>query len=139
MFRVSSTSFCRSAAPKRPFPKMLAPIVLGLSGTKIASQNRSDHGGRKRARSHSAAEIAGFLASAAAKKSLAASDFWGLPQNRRKIAATTAASRRSRAISRPQRPRDTKCSGAQGASSCSAESQGCLRALFIKKYSTPLK
>ena len=48
-----------------------------LSGTKIASQNRSDHGGRKRARNHSAAEIAGFFASPAAKKSLAASDFWG--------------------------------------------------------------
>ena len=79
-----------------------------LSGTKIASQNRSDHGGRKRARNHSAAEIAGFFASAAAKKSLAAGDFWGLPQNRRKLAATTAASRRSRAILRPQRPRDTK-------------------------------
>ena len=77
-------------------------------GTKIASQNRSDHGGRKWARNHSAAEIAGFFASAAAKKSLAASDFWGYPQNRRKLAATTAASRRSRAISRPQRPRDTK-------------------------------
>ena len=46
-----------------------------LSGTKIASQNRSDHGGRKRARNHSAAEIAGFFASPAAKKSLAASDF----------------------------------------------------------------
>ena len=79
-----------------------------LGGTKIASQNRSDHGGRKRARNHSAAEIAGFFALLAAKKSLAASDFWGLPQNRRTIAATTAASRRSRAISRPQRPRDTK-------------------------------
>ena len=82
--------------------------VPRLSGTKIASQNRSDHGGRKRARNHSAAEIAGFFASAAAKKSLAASDFGGLPQNRRKLAATTAASSRSRAILRPQRPRDTK-------------------------------
>ena len=48
--------------------------TLDLSGTKIAY--RSDHGGRKRAHSHSAAEIAGFFASAAAKKSLAASDFW---------------------------------------------------------------
>ena len=48
-----------------------------LSGTKIASQNRSDHGGRKRARNHFAAEIAGFFALPAAKKSLAASDFWG--------------------------------------------------------------
>ena len=44
---------------------------------KIASQNRSDHGGRKRARNHSAAEIAGFFALPAAKKSLAASDFGG--------------------------------------------------------------
>ena len=50
------------------------------SGTKIASQNRSDHGGRKWARNHSAAEIEGFFASVAAqKKSLAASDFLGLP------------------------------------------------------------
>ena len=39
-----------------------------LSGTEIASQNRSDHGGCKQARSHSAAEIAGFFASAAAEK-----------------------------------------------------------------------
>ena len=51
--------------------------VSQLSGTKIASQNRSDHGGRKRARNHFAAEIAGFFALPAAKKSLAASDFWG--------------------------------------------------------------
>ena len=36
--------------------------VCDLSGTKIASQNRSDHGGRKRARNHFAAEIAGFFA-----------------------------------------------------------------------------
>ena len=79
-----------------------------LSGTKIELQNRSDHGGRKRTRNHSVAEIAGFFALPAAKKSLAASDFGGYPQNRRKIAATTAASRRSRAILRPQRPRDTK-------------------------------
>ena len=35
--------------------------VLELSGTNIASQNRSDHGGRKRARNQSAAEIAGFF------------------------------------------------------------------------------
>ena len=86
----------------------LGPLGKVLSGTKIASQNRSDHGGRKRARNHSAAEIAGFFASPAAKKSLAASDFWGWRQNCRKIAATTAASRRSRAISLPQRPWDTK-------------------------------
>ena len=45
-----------------------------LSGTQIASPNRSDHGGRKRARNESAAEIAGFFAAVAAKKSLAASD-----------------------------------------------------------------
>ena len=51
-----------------------------LGGTNIASQNRSDHGGRKRARNHSAAETAGFFASPAAKKSLAASDFWDQPQ-----------------------------------------------------------
>ena len=49
--------------------------VNDLSGTKIASQNRSDHGGCKRARNHSDAEIAGFFALAAAKKLLAASDF----------------------------------------------------------------
>ena len=83
-------------------------MLYDPSGTKIASQNRSDQGGRKRARNHSAAEIARFFASAAATKSLAASDFLGLPQNRWKLAATTAASRRSRAILRPQRPRDTK-------------------------------
>ena len=34
--------------------------------------------------------------------------FGGYPQNRRKLAATTAASRCSCAIARPQRPRDTK-------------------------------
>ena len=42
------------------------------------------------------------------KISLAAGDFWGWPQNRRNIAATTAASRRSRAFSPRKRPRDTK-------------------------------
>ena len=52
-------------------------LTYDLSGTKIASQNRSDHGGRKQARNHSAAEIAAFFASPASKKSLAASDFWG--------------------------------------------------------------
>ena len=105
---------CPSSPPHNPAHavglnnRIPPPTVHDLSGTKIASQNRSDHGGRKRARNHSAAEIAGFFASLAAKKSLAASDFWGQPQNRRKLAATVAASRRSRAISRPQRPRDTK-------------------------------
>ena len=117
---------CWPGSSRRPSPRHPAPPDLKLvfsrpqscldrrfpigvlSGTKIASQNRSDHGGSKRARNHSAAEIAGFFASAAAKKSVAASDFGGLPQNRRKLAATTAASSRSRAILRPQRPRDTK-------------------------------
>ena len=57
-----------------------------LSGTKIASQNRSDHGGRRQARNHFAAEIAGFSASPAAKKSLATSDFGMQPQLTFKIA-----------------------------------------------------
>ena len=39
-----------------------------LSSPKLASQNRSDHGGCKWARNHSAAEIAGFSTSPAAKK-----------------------------------------------------------------------
>ena len=52
---------------------------LKLSNTKIASQNRSDHGGHKRARSnHSAAEIAGFFNSPAAKKIASRSRFLGL-------------------------------------------------------------
>ena len=34
-----------------------------LSGTTVASQNRSDHGGRKQARNHSTAEMARFFAS----------------------------------------------------------------------------
>ena len=34
--------------------------------------------------------------------------FWGYPGNRRKLAAIADASRRSRAMSWPQRPRDTK-------------------------------
>ena len=49
-------------------PASLVGACSTLSGTKIASQNRNDHGGRKRARNHSAAEIAGFFVSAAAKK-----------------------------------------------------------------------
>ena len=56
---------------------LIPSLLKFLSGTRIASQNRSDHGGRKPARNHSAAEITGFFASAAAKKSLAASDFGG--------------------------------------------------------------
>ena len=59
----------------RPVNQQFNRTDQQLSGTKIASQNRSDHGGRKRARNHSAAEIAGFFASPAANKSLAASDF----------------------------------------------------------------
>ena len=50
-------------------------IGPALSGTNVATQNRSDHGGRKRARNHSAAEIAGFFASPAAKEWLAAMIF----------------------------------------------------------------
>ena len=66
-------------AEPRGEKKLFFVQILGgeLSGTKIASQNRSDHGGRKRARNHFAAEIAGFFALPAEKKSLAASDFWG--------------------------------------------------------------
>ena len=48
-----------------------------LSGTKIALQNRSDHGGRKWARNRFAEEIAILTASLAEKKSLVTSDFWG--------------------------------------------------------------
>ena len=61
-------------------------ILRNLSGTKIASQNRSDHSGRRQARNHFAAEIAGFSASPAAKKKLAASDFGMQPQLAFKIA-----------------------------------------------------
>ena len=64
--------------------------------------------GSEWARSHSAAEIAGFFASPAAKKIAIASDRLCHPQNRRELAATTTASRRSCAISRPQQQRDTK-------------------------------
>ena len=44
---------------------------MALAAQKIATQNRSGHGGRKRPRDHLAAEIAGFLASPAANKLLA--------------------------------------------------------------------
>ena len=40
-----------------------------LSGTKLASQNRNDLGGRKQARNHSVAEIARFFDSPAARQS----------------------------------------------------------------------
>ena len=69
-----------------------------LSGTKIASQNRSDRdGGRKRARNHSAAEIAAFFASPAAKKSIAASDL--------KFASKSQEARSDHGCKSPQ-PRD---------------------------------
>ena len=67
---------CRKVALSCRFPAGFKPPRLGthvsdlltyLSGTKIASQNRGDRGGRKRARNHSAAEIAGFFASPAFK------------------------------------------------------------------------
>ena len=80
---------------------------LAALAAQKSHRNRSDHSGRKRARSHSAADIAGLFASPATKKSQLLA-ILGYPQNRRKLAATTAASRRSRAISRPQRPQDTK-------------------------------
>ena len=50
----------------------------------------------------------GFSLCRPQKNSLAAGNLWGDPQNRRKLAATTAVSHHSRALSRPQRPRDTK-------------------------------
>ena len=54
---------------------MFQPLNIGggaigggrLSGTKIASQNRSDHGGRKRAR-NPLQKLQGFFASPAANK-----------------------------------------------------------------------
>ena len=77
--------------------------------TKIASQNCGDHGGRKRARNHSARNRRAFRSASSKKIAIAGSDcVWVTLKNRRKLAATTAASRRSRAISRPQRPRDAK-------------------------------
>ena len=91
-------------------PEGLRDLCKGraLSGTKIASQNRSDHGSREQACNHSAAEIAWFFALLAnPKKNRNPLAIFGVsPQNRRKLAATTVASRHSRPISRPQRPRD---------------------------------
>ena len=73
----------RSPPPWRKTAPLKRPIKRSMiSVTKIASQNRNDHGGCKPARKHPAAEIAGFVASPAAKKSLAPSDFWGWSQNR---------------------------------------------------------
>ena len=83
--------FIESRGDDGCFSGGVGEVCRVLSGTKIASRNRSDHSGRKRARNHSAAEIAGFFASPAAKESLAASEFCGWPQNRRKLAATVAA------------------------------------------------
>ena len=72
-----------------------------LSSAKLASQNRSDHGGRERARNHSAAEIAALFAWPAAKfNNRNRSDFWGYPQSRRKLAQVVNHGRKS-----PQ-PRD---------------------------------
>ena len=68
---ISPLSHNRHLHQRCPQPLPLAK-VKDLSGTKTASQNRSDHGGRRQARNHFAAEIAGFSASPAAKKSLAA-------------------------------------------------------------------
>ena len=94
--------------------KMLLSILPCLaaqeSHRKIAMTTVAASG----ARNHSAADIAGFSASLAAKRSLAASNFGGQPQNHRKLAATMAASRRSRAVLRPQRPRDTELPCFQG-------------------------
>ena len=59
IYITAAVSFNAPAADSCPYSRF---------GTKIASPNRSDHGGRKQARSHSAAEIAGFFASPAAKK-----------------------------------------------------------------------
>ena len=121
------------SSPQRPtfLPVQTSTVgtkTLTLSGTKIASQNRNDHGGRKRARNHSAAEIARFCASPATKKSLAPSDFRG-PQNRRNFAATMGTRSRSRAILRPQRPRDTKLSPSWYTQICMVLGQriGCTR------------
>ena len=58
------------------FSLILPPLfpLQALSGTKIASQNRSDHGGRKWARNLQKSH--GFSLRRSQKKSLAASDFW---------------------------------------------------------------
>ena len=58
------------------FSSVLLPC--DLSGTVTASRYRSDQGSCKRARNHSAAEMAGVFASLVAKQSLAASNFLGL-------------------------------------------------------------
>ena len=63
-----------------------------LSATKLASQNRSDHSFSPRR----------------PQKIAITSDFWGYPQNRKKLAATMAAGCRSRTIMWPQRPWDTR-------------------------------
>ena len=66
---VVHTKFDTSNHPNSLLEKLgCIPPDMNLSGAKIASQNRSDNGGRKRARNHSAAEIARFFASPATKK-----------------------------------------------------------------------
>ena len=82
---------------------ILALLKLIL-GTTLAMQNRSDHGGCEHARNHSAADIARFFASPAAKISIAR--FWG--KLSRKTRSDHSRSRRNRAIS--WRPLDTKLS-----------------------------
>ena len=51
-----------------PEKTTLAPSLIDCCGTKIASQNRVDHGGRRRVGNHAAAEIAEFFALPAGKK-----------------------------------------------------------------------
>ena len=58
-----------------------------LAAQKIASQNRSDHSGRKWARNHSAAEIAGFFASPAAKKIRWPLAILGLPSKSQELSS----------------------------------------------------
>ena len=108
----------RNGGVSRYFSNVLGPGV-NLTLLNLAAQKShrkiaddSDHGGCKWARGYSAAEIAGVFRFAGRKqKSLAASDLFLVSlTNRRKLAATMAASRRSHAISRLQWPRDTKIS-----------------------------
>ena len=71
--------------------------MLALSGTKLRSQNRSDHGGCKRLATIALQKSLFFCCFAGHKKSQALAIF-GLTLNRRKLAATMGASCRSRAI-----------------------------------------
>ena len=81
----------RQPPPANPFSKPLSLVPTFRAGVlfeidsyslldaKIASQNRSDHGGRKRACNRSAGEIAGFFASAAAKNNRLPLAIFGMP------------------------------------------------------------